>query len=80
MDEWTEIFFTYDDVEAGIVKSVLEAEDIQVVMKSSKITPYPVSIGTMGEVRLLVRSTDIAKAEEVMKAMQDETKSTDDDN
>ena len=80
MDEWTEIFFTYDDVEAGIVKSVLEAEDIQVVIKSSKITPYPVSIGTMGEVRLLVRSTDIKRAEEVMKAMQDETKSTDDDN
>ena len=80
MDEWTEIFFTYDDVEAGIVKSMLEAEDIQVLIKSSKITPYPVNIGTMGEVRLLVRSTDIARAEEVMKAMQDETKNTDDDN
>ena len=80
MDDWTEIFFTYDDVEAGIVKGMLESEDIQVVIQSSKITPYPVNIGKMGEVRLLVRSADVKRAEEVMKAMQDDTKGMDDDN
>ncbi|UCE70909.1 MAG: DUF2007 domain-containing protein [Nitrospiraceae bacterium] len=80
MDDWTEIFFTYDDVEAGIVKGMLESEDIQVVIQSSKITPYPVNIGKMGEVRLLVRSADVKRAEEVMKAMQDNTKGMDDDN
>jgi hypothetical protein len=79
MDDWTEIFFTYDDVEAGIVKGMLESEDIQVVIQSSKITPYPVNIGKMGEVRLLVRSSDVKRAEEVMKAMQDDTKGMDDD-
>ena len=79
MDDWTEIFFTYDDVEAGIVKGMLESEDIQVVIQSSKITPYPVNIGKMGEVRLLVRSADVKQAEEVMKAMQDDTKGLDDD-
>jgi len=79
MDDWTEIFFTYDDVEAGIVKGMLESEDIQVVIQSSKITPYPVNIGKMGEVRLLVRSADVKRAEEVMKAMQDDTKGMDDD-
>ena len=79
MDDWTEIFFTYDDVEAGIVKGMLESEDIQVVIQSSKITPYPVNIGKMGEVRLLVRSADVKRAEEVMKAMQDDTKGLDDD-
>ena len=79
MDDWTEIFFTYDDVEAGIVKGMLESEDIQVIIQSSKITPYPVNIGKMGEVRLLVRSADVKRAEEVMKAMQDDTKGLDDD-
>ncbi len=71
MDEWTELLFTYDEVEADIVKDLLEAEDIQVVVRSLKISPYPVSIGRMGEIRLLVREDDLRKAKEVLKAMQD---------
>ncbi len=71
MNEWTEVLFTYDAVEAEIVKDVLEAENIQVVVKSLKITPYPVSIGRMGEVRLLVRNEDFEKAKEVLKVMRD---------
>ena len=71
MDEWIELLFTYNDVEAEIVKDVLEAEDIQVVVRSLKISPYPVSIGRMGEIRLLVRECDLKKAKEVLKAMQD---------
>ena len=71
MSEWTEVLFTYDEVEAEIVKDVLEAENIQVVMKSLKITPYPVSIGRIGEIRLLVRNEDFEKAKDVLKIMQD---------
>ena len=71
MSEWTEVLFTYDEVEAEIVKDLLEAENIQVVVKSLKITPYPVSIGRMGEIRLLVRNEDIEKAKDVLKIMLD---------
>ncbi len=70
MDEWVELLFTYDDVEAEIVKDILEAEDIQVVVKSLKISPYPVSIGRMGEIRLMVRSEDMEKAREVLSVMK----------
>jgi hypothetical protein len=70
MEEWVEVLFTYDDVEAEIVKDLLEAENIQVVVKSLKISPYPVSIGKMGEIRLLVKSKDIRRSEEVLKAMK----------
>ena len=71
MDSWVELLVTYDDVEAQIVKNILEAEDIQVVINSLKIRPYPVSIGRIGEVRLLVRDKDLEKARSVIKIMKD---------
>ncbi len=71
MDEWGEVLFTYDDVEAEIVKDLLESENIEVVVKSMKITPYPVSIGKMGEIRLLVRNNDLKNAEKVIQVMKD---------
>lgn len=78
-DDWTELFFTYDDVEAGIVKNLLEGENISVVVRSSKISPYPVNIGKMGEVRLLVRSDDAERAREVLKAMKEGPRQENDD-
>ncbi len=71
MTDWVEILFTYDDVEAQIVKNLLEAQDIQVVVDSLKIRPYPVSIGRIGEIRLLVKKEDMEKAKEVLKIMKD---------
>ena len=78
MDEWVEVLFTYDDVEAGIVKDLLETEGIEVVVKSLKVTPYPVSIGRMGEIRLLVRKSDIKSAENMIKAMKKNGETSDD--
>jgi len=70
MSDWIELLFTYDDVEADIVKDLLEAENIQVVVNSMKISPYPVSIGRIGEIRVLVRNDDIEKARDVLSAMK----------
>lgn len=70
MIEWSEVLFTYDEIEAEIVKDLLEAEDIQVVVKSQKISPYPVSIGRMGEIRLLVREEELEKAREILLVME----------
>jgi len=70
MNEWVEVLFTYDEIEAEIVRDLLEAEDIQVVVQSLKISPYPVSIGRMGEVRLMVREEDIEKARDVLSVME----------
>ncbi len=71
MSEWVEFFVTYDEVEVQIVKNILEGEDIQVVVDSMKIRPYPVSIGRIGEVKLMIKKEDLEKAEEVLKAMKD---------
>jgi len=71
MNDWEEILFTYDDIEAEIVKELLESENIQVVVNSMKVSPYPVSIGRMGEIKLLVKKDDLEKAEKVLQAMKD---------
>ncbi len=66
-EEWVEVFVTYDSIEAEMIKDLLESGGIQVVMKSSKVSPYPVNIGRMGEVKILVRKGDVGAAEEVIK-------------
>jgi hypothetical protein len=78
MSDWVEVLFTYNEVEAEIVKDLLEGENIQFVLKSSKISPYPVSIGTMGEIRILVRPEDKGRAEDVLKAMKNSRDKADD--
>lgn len=70
MNDWVEVLFTYDEIEAEIVKDLLEAENIQVVVQSLKISPYPVNIGRMGEIRLMVREEELEKAREVLSVME----------
>jgi len=70
-DEWVEVFVTYDEIEAQIVKDVFESEGITAVTRSMKVSPYPVNIGRMGEVRLLVRADDVEKAKDILKIMNE---------
>lgn len=79
MNEWEEILFTYDIVEAEIVKDLLESENIQVVVNSMKVTPYPVNIGKMGEVKLLVKKDDLEKARNILMIMKENEGSGQDD-
>ena len=71
MGNWVEFLVTYDETEADIIKDILEAEGIEVVKNSLKVRPYPVGIGRMGEVRLLVRQESLEDAEEILKIMQE---------
>lgn len=66
-EDWVEILITYDHIEADIIKDLLESGGISVVLRSSKITPYPVNIGKIGEIKVLVRKEDREAAEEVIK-------------
>jgi hypothetical protein len=65
--DWVEILVTYDQIEAEIVKDLLESGGIPVVIRSTKVSPYPVNIGKIGEVKVLVRNKDKETAEEVIK-------------
>ena len=66
-EEWVEILVTYDQIEAEIVKDLLESGGIPVVIRSAKVSPYPVNIGKIGEVKVLVREKDRGTAEAVLK-------------
>ena len=71
MSEWVELLCTYDETEAKIIKDVLESESIEVVCRSMKISPYPVSFGRLGEVKLLVKNEELGTARNVLKIMSE---------
>lgn len=68
-EEWVEVLVTCDPLEAEIVKDLLESGGIPVILKSSKVTPYPVNIGKMGEIKVMVRNEDREQAEDVLKVV-----------
>jgi len=78
-EEWTTLLITYDQLEAEMIKDLLESGDIPVVLRSSKVSPYPVNIGKMGEVKVMVRSVDKDIAEEVLGKFRDDAESMDEE-
>ncbi|MEW6002456.1 MAG: DUF2007 domain-containing protein [Nitrospirota bacterium] len=66
-EKWVEVLVTYDRIEAEIVKDLLESGGIPVVIRSAKVSPYPVNIGRMGEVKVLVRKEDKEMAERIIE-------------
>jgi len=66
-EEWVELLVTYDPIEAEIIKDILESGGIPIILRSSKVTPYPVNIGKIGEVKVYVRKEDKETAEQVIE-------------
>jgi len=73
-DKWITIRTVYDPLEAQMIKDLLESGGIEVIVRSSKVSPYPVNIGRMGEIKILIRNMDQKDAEAVLKKI-----STDED-
>jgi hypothetical protein len=71
-EEWTTLLVTCDQLEAEMIKDLLESGDITVVLRSAKVSPYPVNIGKMGEVKVMVREIDKEAAEEVLGKFREE--------
>ena len=69
--EWAEFTFTYDEIEAEIVQDILEAEGIEVSVRSRRVSQFPVNVCSMGEIRLFVKLRDLKKAREVLKIMRE---------
>jgi len=71
-EEWITLLVTCDQLEAEMIKDLLESGNIAVVLRSSKVSPYPVNIGKMGEVKVIVRLIDKEAAEEVLNRFREE--------
>jgi hypothetical protein len=78
-EEWTEVLITYDSIEAEIIKDLLESGGIRVVLRSLKVTPYPVNVGKIGEIKILVRKEDKEAAEKVIEGSGSSGTLSDDD-
>jgi hypothetical protein len=78
--KWMELIVTYDSLEAEMIKDLLESGGIEVEIRSAKVTPYPVNIGKMGEVKVLVKEEDRAAAEEMIRDRNDNPASGERDN
>lgn len=74
-EEWTTLLITYDQLEAEMIKDLLESGGIPVVLRSAKVSPYPVNIGKMGEVKVIVKEIDKESAEEVLRKFREEAES-----
>jgi hypothetical protein len=70
-EEWVTVFVTYDSLEAEMIKDLLESGEIPVVLRSSKVSPYPVSVGKMGEIKILVRKEDEETAEKLIRGEEE---------
>lgn len=68
-ERWIVLLTTNDQLEAEMIKDILESGDITVVLRSSKVSPYPVNIGKMGEIKILIRDTDKEAADEVLEKL-----------
>jgi len=71
-EKWEVVFITDNPLEAEIIKDLLESGGISVVIRSSKVSPYPVNVGKMGEIKILVRKEDKDEAEKVIKGEEDQ--------
>jgi hypothetical protein len=72
-EKWIELIVTYDQLEAEMIKDLLESGDIDVVLRSSKVSPYPVNVGKIGEVKVLVKEEDKKTAEEVLEQFREDS-------
>jgi hypothetical protein len=70
-EDWSVVYVTCDTIEAEIIRDLLESGGIQVVLRSSKVSPYPVNVGKMGEIKILVRDEDKELAERVIREETD---------
>jgi|GEM_PF-1774566 len=60
------VHITGDPVEAEMIKDLLEGGDIEVVLRSDKVSPFPVNVGKVGEIKMLVPKVDAEAARELI--------------
>jgi hypothetical protein len=64
---FVEFYFSYNEVETGLIKALLEGEGIPALVRDMHITPYPISIGKFAEKRIAVPEEMVEDAKELIK-------------
>ncbi len=66
-EEWVELEVVFDPLEAEMIKDLLESGGIKTIVSSSRVTPYPVNVGKIGEVKIFVKKSDLEEAKRVIE-------------
>ncbi|HLB24920.1 MAG TPA: DUF2007 domain-containing protein [Nitrospirota bacterium] len=76
VEKWIDIYTTFDESEAEIMRGFFENEGIPCRIESSRVSQIPVSVGKLGEVTVFVHSADFEKAKKVLDVARSEEKET----
>ena len=74
MTEFVTIFTTSSDVEARVVRGLLEAHGVMSILSSEARGVLPVSVGRFGEVRIAVHSAEAGEARRIIESHRTELK------
>jgi hypothetical protein len=66
-EEWVELFSTSTDFEAHLIAGLLKSNGLPAQLKSYRVSQFPFDIGHIGEIKIMVRSADLKKAQEILK-------------
>jgi ribonuclease III len=72
MAEFVTIFTTSSDVEARVVRGLLEAHGVMSILSSEARGVLPVSVGRFGEVRIAVHSAEAGEARRIIESHRTE--------
>ena len=65
--DWVELCITNSEHEAYIIIGLLKSYDIPSRIKSYRVSQFPLDVGHIGEIKILVLASDIEDAKEIIR-------------
>jgi hypothetical protein len=65
--EWVGIHTTTNEYEANIIKGLLETEGIFCLLKSSRVAQFPLAVGRLGEIKIMVAPSEAEQGKEILR-------------
>ncbi len=67
MDEYVEIYFSYNTFETDVISDILDREGIPFIVRDQRMTPYPLTINHFPEQRIAVPMPYVDRAVAAIK-------------
>ncbi len=71
MEDYVEIYFSYNTFETDVVSDILTREEIPFIVRDQRMRPYPLTIDHFPEQRIAVPASEAARAVAVLRYAQD---------
>jgi hypothetical protein len=71
MEEYIDVYFSYNTFEADVVGEILTREGIPFILRDQRMTPYPLTIDHFPERRFAVPRSEAARARVALRYARD---------